>query len=31
VRLRHLPSAGHFVPLEAPDVFAEEIIAALAV
>lgn len=27
VRLRLLPSAGHFSPLEAPDVFAEEIIA----
>jgi len=25
VRLRMLPSAGHFSPLEAPDVFAEEI------
>lgn len=30
VRLRHLPSAGHFVPLEAPDVLAEEIAAAAA-
>jgi pimeloyl-ACP methyl ester carboxylesterase len=28
VRLRPLPSAGHFSPLEAPDVFAEEIRAA---
>jgi pimeloyl-ACP methyl ester carboxylesterase len=30
VRLRMLPSAGHFSPLEAPDVFAEEIRAATA-
>jgi pimeloyl-ACP methyl ester carboxylesterase len=29
-RLRMLPSAGHFSPLEAPDVFAEEIRAAAA-
>jgi pimeloyl-ACP methyl ester carboxylesterase len=28
VRLRPLPSAGHFSPLEAPDAFAEEIRAA---
>ena len=28
VRLRLMPSAGHFSPLEAPDVFAEEIMAA---
>jgi pimeloyl-ACP methyl ester carboxylesterase len=28
VRLRSLPAAGHFVPLEAPDVFAEEVAAA---
>jgi pimeloyl-ACP methyl ester carboxylesterase len=25
LRLRPLPSAGHFSPLEAPDAFAEEI------
>ncbi len=30
VRLRMLPSAGHFSPLEAPHVYAEEIIAAAA-
>jgi pimeloyl-ACP methyl ester carboxylesterase len=30
VRLRPLPSAGHFSPLEAPDAFAEEIRAAAA-
>ena len=29
-RLRLLPSAGHFSPLEAPDVFAAEILAAAA-
>jgi pimeloyl-ACP methyl ester carboxylesterase len=29
-RLRMLPSAGHFSPLEAPDAFAEEIRAAAA-
>jgi pimeloyl-ACP methyl ester carboxylesterase len=28
VRLRMLPSAGHFAPLEAPGVFAEEIMTA---
>jgi pimeloyl-ACP methyl ester carboxylesterase len=28
VRLRLLPAAGHFTPLEAADVFAEEILAA---
>lgn len=28
VRLRMLPSAGHFSPLEAPDVFAAEILTA---
>jgi pimeloyl-ACP methyl ester carboxylesterase len=30
VQLRRLPSAGHFVPLEAPDAFAEEIAARLS-
>src|SRR6202050_3624072 len=30
VRLRMLPSAGHFSPLEAPEVFAEEIRVATA-
>jgi pimeloyl-ACP methyl ester carboxylesterase len=30
VRLRSLPSAGHFAPLEAPGIFAEEIMAAAA-
>jgi pimeloyl-ACP methyl ester carboxylesterase len=30
VKLRHLPLAGHFAPLEAPDVFAAEIAAAVA-
>jgi pimeloyl-ACP methyl ester carboxylesterase len=30
VRLRILPSAGHFSPLEAPGVFAEEIMVAAA-
>ena len=29
-RLRLLPSAGHFSPLEAPGVFAAEILAAAA-
>jgi pimeloyl-ACP methyl ester carboxylesterase len=28
MRLRLLPSAGHFSPLEAPDEFAAEILAA---